>query len=80
MSYGHGGFGDDFKIKAELINGTCPNCEHKVVFISLCKDFFRCTVCGIDLEQKINGKISYIPAGTNDITFSLKDHTHGQTS
>tara|TARA_R100001143_G_C3282403_1_gene97344 strand:+ start:217 stop:486 length:270 start_codon:yes stop_codon:yes gene_type:complete len=62
MSYGHGGFGDDFKIKAELVNGTCPTCAHNVVFISLCKDFFRCTVCGSDLEQKINGKISYIPA------------------
>ena len=62
MSYGHGGFGDEFKIKAELVNGTCPTCAHNVVFISLCKDFFRCTVCGSDLEQKINGKISYIPA------------------
>ena len=62
MSYGHGGFGDDFKIKAELVNGRCPTCAHNVVFISLCKDFFRCTVCGSDLEQKINGKISYIPA------------------
>ena len=62
MSYGHGGFGDDFKIKAELVNGTCPTCAHHVVFISLCKDFFRCTVFGSDLEQKINGKISYIPA------------------
>ena len=62
MSYGHGGFGDDFKIKAGLVNGTCPTCAHNVVFISLCKDFFRCTVCGSDLEQKINGKISYIPA------------------
>ena len=62
MSYGHGGFGDDFKLKAELVNGRCPNCAHDVIFISLCKDFFRCTVCGADLEQKINGKISYIPA------------------
>ena len=35
MSYGHGGFGDDFKIKAELVNGTCPTYAHNVVFISL---------------------------------------------
>ena len=61
MSYGHGGFGDDFKLKAELVNGVCPTCNHSVIFISLCKDFFRCTICGTDLEQKINGKISYIP-------------------
>ena len=62
MSYGHGGFGDDSQIKANLIKGTCPTCNHDVVFVSLCRDFFRCTVCGSDLEQKINGKISYIPA------------------
>jgi ribosomal protein S27E len=62
MSYGYGGFGDDLKLKAQLVNGVCPTCKHAVIFISLCKDFFRCTICGTDLEQKINGKISYIPA------------------
>ena len=62
MSYRHDGFRDDFKLKAELVNGVCPTCNHAVIFISLCKDFFRCTICGTDLEQKINGKISYIPA------------------
>ena len=24
--------------------------------------FFRCMTCGADLEQHVNGKISYIPA------------------
>ena len=77
MSYGHGGFGDDFKIKAELVNGTCPTCAHNVVFISLCKDFFRCTVCGADLEQKINGKISYIPTvlSKKNINFELANES-----
>tara|TARA_R100001530_G_scaffold16131_2_gene14266 strand:- start:61 stop:330 length:270 start_codon:yes stop_codon:yes gene_type:complete len=62
MSFGHGGFGDDFKVKAELVNGTCPHCLHDSILVSLCRDFFRCTLCGHDVEQKINGKISYIPA------------------
>ena len=78
MSYGHGGFGDNFKPKtAELVNGRCPNCTNDVIFISFCKDFFRCTVCGADLEQKINGKISYIPAvfSKDNIRFGLANES-----
>jgi len=47
--------------KTEIVNGKCPNCNFDVVLISLASDHFRCTTCGSDLEQKINGKISYIP-------------------
>ena len=45
----------------EIVNGRCPHCNFNVVLISLASDHFRCTTCGSDLEQKINGKISYIP-------------------
>ena len=62
MTYGGGGFGGDLNLKAQLVNGVCPHCHNSVVFVSLCKDFFRCMACGADLEQKVNGKISYIPA------------------
>ena len=31
------------------------------MLISITKDFYRCITCGSDLEQKINGVISYIP-------------------
>ena len=47
--------------KTEIVNGKCPNCNFDVVLISLASDHFRCTTCGSDLEQKINGKISYMP-------------------
>ena len=47
--------------KTEIVNGKCPNCNFDVVLISLASDHFRCTTCGSDLEQKINGKITYIP-------------------
>ena len=47
--------------KTELVNGVCPECNFDVVLVSLANDHFRCTTCGSDLEQKINGKISYIP-------------------
>ncbi len=51
--------------KTELVNGVCPECNFDVVLVSLANDHLRCTNCGSDLEQKINGKITYIPVMTS---------------
>ena len=50
------------KIHSEITHGTCPNCNEKTTLISITKDLYRCVTCGFDLEQKVNGRISYIPA------------------
>ena len=50
--------------KTEVVNGTCPACSSNTVFVSLSPEFFRCTNCGSDLEQKVNGVIQYIPASS----------------
>jgi len=60
--FGGGRFGGGMIFKTQVVNGTCPTCEASTVFISLSPEFFRCTNCGTDLEQKVNGVISYIPA------------------
>jgi hypothetical protein len=48
------------KFNADVVNGQCPNL-HRNYCISwyLLRDFFRCMSCGADLEQHVNGKISY---------------------
>tara|TARA_A100001201_G_C3923787_1_gene151408 strand:- start:165 stop:383 length:219 start_codon:yes stop_codon:yes gene_type:complete len=53
--------GKNFKITAEIVNGVCPTCEEYTMLVGVTKQFFRCITCGADLEQHINGKISYIP-------------------
>jgi hypothetical protein len=53
--------GKNFKITAEIVNGICPTCDEYTPLVGLTKQFFRCLTCGADLEQHINGKISYIP-------------------
>ena len=50
------------KLNPEITHGICPNCDEFTALISLTQDFFRCVTCGFDLEQKVNGHISYIPA------------------
>ena len=66
--------------KTELVNGVCPECNFDVVLVSLANDHFRCTTCGSDLEQKINGKISYIPvmASNEKNKIKLELNTDGQ--
>ena len=34
------------------------------MLVGLTRQYFRCMTCGADLEQHINGKITYLPAVT----------------
>ena len=61
--FGKNIFGKGFDVKAEVTKGKCPLCESPTVFVSLHRSFYRCMNCGGDTEQKVNGVISYIPAG-----------------
>ena len=49
------------RIQAEIVHGKGPTCEEYTPLVGLTKQFFRCMTCGADLEQHVNGKISYIP-------------------
>ena len=50
-----------FKFNTEVVRGQCPTCQEHTKLICIEKTYFRCIDCGSDLEQKVNGKISYIP-------------------
>jgi ssDNA-binding Zn-finger/Zn-ribbon topoisomerase 1 len=56
-------FGGRISLQTEVVNGICPTCHHPGVLVSLVKGHYRCVTCGSDLEQKVNGIISYIPIG-----------------
>ena len=53
-----------FKFNAEVVTGKCPTCSELTMLVGLTKQYYRCITCGADLEQHINGKISYIPTLT----------------
>ena len=50
------------KVTAEIVKGKCPTCEEHTMLVGLTSQIYRCLNCGSDLEQHINGKISYLPA------------------
>ena len=66
-----------FKFKAEVVTGECPTCEESTMLVSIATDYYRCMTCGADLEQHINGKISYIPAITKKTPQSKIDNIFG---
>ena len=49
------------KLTAEIVNGKCPTCDQFTMLVGLTPEFYRCMTCGSDLQQHINGKISYLP-------------------
>jgi len=64
-SFGKGRFGSGLEVNTQVVNGKCPFCTAPSIFVSIHPTIFRCVTCGSDVEQKINGKISYIPYGGN---------------
>ena len=49
------------KFHTEIVNGICPTCQEYTMLVGLTREYFRCITCGADLEQHVNGKISYLP-------------------
>ena len=72
--------GKNFKITAEIVNGICPTCDEYTPLVGITKQYFRCLTCGSDLEQKVNGKISYIPHLSKDsLKSKVEEYFNGQT-
>jgi len=65
-------FGGKMRIQTEIVNGICPTCDQKGLLVSLFKTHYRCVACGSDLEQKVNGVISYIPMGNPSTSLVLE--------
>ena len=51
------------KLRPEVTPGICPHCHETSDFVSIVNDYYKCLTCGIDVEQKINGVIKYLPIG-----------------
>ena len=49
------------RIYAEIVNGRCPTCDEYTMLVGVTNDRYRCMNCGADLQQHVNGKISYLP-------------------
>ena len=53
----------------DTVMGTCSECEEDTVLVAIVSDYYRCTNCGYDNRQHVNGKISYLRLTEADKTY-----------
>ena len=49
------------------VHGTCPECEEQAILVAVVTDYYRCTNCGYDVRQYINGSIKYLKLQRDEI-------------
>ena len=76
-NFGKGRFGSALEVNGQVVNGRCPFCHTEGILVSVYKTVFRCITCGGDVEQKVNGKIAYIPLGGKIVMTETKTLTNG---
>ena len=65
----------------QIVHGTGPECTQKTLLVGIANSYYRCSNCGQDLEQKVNGVIKYIQADKNsELTLRVDIADDGQTS
>tara|TARA_R110001592_G_scaffold24783_2_gene95069 strand:- start:1433 stop:1651 length:219 start_codon:yes stop_codon:yes gene_type:complete len=52
-------------LQTELVTGNCPECNLDTILVGIQHSFYRCTNCGEDIEQKVNGVIKYMIVNKN---------------
>jgi len=50
----------------DTVHGFCEQCEEETILIAIVQDYYRCTNCGHDTRQHINGSIRYLKVTEND--------------
>ena len=48
------------------VHGHCPECGEEAILIAIVTDYFRCTNCGEDTRQYVNGEIKYLKLTDED--------------
>jgi len=50
----------------DTVHGICEECEENSILVAIVSDFYRCTNCGHDTKQHINGRIRYLKLDDTD--------------
>jgi len=59
--------------KIDTIHGICEECNEETILVAIVSEYYRCTNCGADTRQHINGSIRYLKLSESDKKF-IKDN------
>ena len=55
--------------RIDTVHGLCEECEEEAILVAIVSEFYRCTNCGHDTKQHINGRIRYMRLSETDRNF-----------
>ena len=53
-------------ILIDTVHGHCEECEEDSIMVAIVTDYYRCTNCGADTRQHVNGSIRYLRLNESD--------------
>jgi len=53
----------------DTVHGMCEYCQEDSILVAIVPEYYRCTNCGEDTKQHINGSIRYLKLTDSDKTF-----------
>jgi ribosomal protein L37AE/L43A len=61
----------NFTIESLIVYGVCPSCKELTALVSILDNIYKCTSCGNELKQHVNGVIKYLPLNNKTIIKSI---------
>ena len=59
--------------KIDTVHGHCEECQEEAIMVAIVQEYYRCTNCGHDTKQHVNGSIRYMKLSETDRNF-IKNH------
>jgi transposase-like protein len=53
----------------DTVHGICPHCDEDTLLVAIVTDFYKCTSCGEETRQYVNGSIKYLKLDDKDRAF-----------
>ena len=57
---------NQFLESIDTVHGHCPHCGEESILVAIVTDYYRCTICGEDTKQYVNGSIKYLKITEED--------------
>ena len=52
--------------KIDTVHGHCEECQEEAIMVAIVQEYYRCTNCGADTRQHVNGSIRYLKLEESD--------------
>ena len=61
----------------DTVHGICPHCSEDTLLVAVVSDYYKCTSCGEETKQYVNGAIKYLKLDDKDRKW-LKENQYSE--